>query len=45
MYNKKYLKNVKSLKNPYGDGKSSLKIVKILSKIDLNKSTQKQNSY
>ena len=45
MYNKKYLKTVKSLKNPYGDGKSSLRIIKILNKIDLTKSTQKQNSY
>ena len=45
MFNKKYLKNIKSLKNPYGDGKSSLKICKILDKIDLTKSTQKQNTY
>ena len=45
MSNKKYLKIIKSLKNPYADGKSSLKIVKILDKIDLNKSTQKQNTY
>jgi len=45
MSNKKYLKIIKFLKNPYGDGKSSLRIVKILSKIDLNKSTQKQNTY
>jgi UDP-hydrolysing UDP-N-acetyl-D-glucosamine 2-epimerase len=45
MSNKEYLKTIKSLKNPYGDGKSSLKIVKILSKIDLTKSTQKQNTY
>jgi UDP-hydrolysing UDP-N-acetyl-D-glucosamine 2-epimerase len=45
MSNKKYLKIIKSLKNPYGDGKSSLKIVKILDKIDLTKSTQKQNTY
>lgn len=45
MSNKKYLKMIKFLKNPYGDGKSSLRIVKILSKIDLNKSTQKQNTY
>jgi len=45
MSNKKFLNIIKSLKNPYGDGKSSLKIVKILDKIDLNKSTQKQNTY
>jgi UDP-hydrolysing UDP-N-acetyl-D-glucosamine 2-epimerase len=45
MTNKKYLKIIKFLKNPYGDGKSSSRIVKILSKIDLNKSTQKQNTY
>lgn len=45
MYNKKFLKIIKFLKNPYGDGKSSLRIVKILSEIDLNKSTQKQNTY
>ena len=45
MSNKKFLKIIKSLKNPYGDGKSSLKIVKILDKIDLTKSTQKQNTY
>jgi UDP-N-acetylglucosamine 2-epimerase len=45
MSNKEYLKTIKSLKNPYGDGKSSLKIVRILSRIDLTKSTQKQNTY
>lgn len=45
MFNKKFIKSLKSLKNPYGDGKSSSKIARILSKIDLSKSTQKQNSY
>jgi UDP-hydrolysing UDP-N-acetyl-D-glucosamine 2-epimerase len=45
MSNKKYSKTIKSLRNPYGDGKSSLKILKILDKIDLTKSTQKQNTY
>jgi UDP-hydrolysing UDP-N-acetyl-D-glucosamine 2-epimerase len=45
MSNKKYLKTIKSLRNPYGDGKSSLKILKILDKIDLTKSTQKKNTY
>jgi GDP/UDP-N,N'-diacetylbacillosamine 2-epimerase (hydrolysing) len=45
MFNKKYLKKIKSLKNPYGDGKSSLKIIKFLKKMDLSESTQKQNAY
>ena len=45
LFNKKFIKSLKSLKNPYGDGKSSIKITNILSKIDLSKSTQKRNAY
>ena len=43
--NKSYLKMVKKIKNPYGDGKSAKKIIKILKKINLKKSTQKINTY
>lgn len=44
--NKKFTKSLKKLKNPYGDGKSSIKIVKFLKKISLNKKIiQKQITY
>lgn len=45
IFNKKFIRSLKSLKNPYGDGKSAIKITNILSKIDLSKSTQKKNTY
>lgn len=35
--NKNYINKIKSSKNLYGDGKSSLKIIKILKKIKINK--------
>jgi UDP-hydrolysing UDP-N-acetyl-D-glucosamine 2-epimerase len=37
LYNKKFKETVKKCKNPYGDGKASKRIVKILSEIDINK--------
>jgi GDP/UDP-N,N'-diacetylbacillosamine 2-epimerase (hydrolysing) len=45
LFNKRFIRSLKSLKNPYGDGKSSHKITNILSKINLSISTQKQNTY
>jgi UDP-hydrolysing UDP-N-acetyl-D-glucosamine 2-epimerase len=45
MFNKKFIRSLKTLKNPYGNGKSAVKITNILSKIDLSESTQKQNTY
>ena len=33
------------MKNPYGDGKSANKIIKVLKKINLSETTQKRNSY
>ena len=45
LYNKTFLKKIKNIKNPYGDGKSSERIIKLIKKIDLKASTQKQNSY
>lgn len=45
IFNKKFIRSLKSLKNPYGDGKSAIKITHILSKIDLSKSAQKKNTY
>ena len=36
---------MKKLKNPYGDGKSSTRIVDIIKKLNLKASTQKQNTY
>jgi UDP-hydrolysing UDP-N-acetyl-D-glucosamine 2-epimerase len=45
LFNKKFIRSLKSLKNPYGDGQSSNKIANILGKINLSKSTQKQNTY
>ena len=43
--NKSYLKALKKVKNPYGDGKSSKKIIRVLKKINLKLSTQKINTY
>ncbi len=41
-----FLKGIKNLKNPYGDGSSAKKIVKILKKINLKKiNIQKQITY
>ena len=37
MYNKKYRRMLSNVKNPYGDGKSSKKIVNLIEKIDINK--------
>lgn len=37
LYNKKYRRMLSNVKNPYGDGKSSKKIVKLIEKIDINK--------
>ena len=46
LYNKKFKKILNSLKNPYGDGKTSKRIVKLLSKIKIDeKVIQKQNAY
>jgi UDP-N-acetylglucosamine 2-epimerase len=43
--NSKYIKSLKKMKNPYGDGKSANKIIKVLKKINLSETTQKRNSY
>lgn len=44
--NKKFQKNLKNLKNPYGDGDSSKRIIKLLKTIKLdNKIIQKQITY
>ena len=44
--NKNFQKDLKKLKNPYGDGHSSKKIIKLLKKIKLdNKIIQKQITY
>jgi UDP-hydrolysing UDP-N-acetyl-D-glucosamine 2-epimerase len=43
--NKTYLKKIKTIKNPYGNGVAAKKIINILKKINLNKSTQKINTY
>jgi GDP/UDP-N,N'-diacetylbacillosamine 2-epimerase (hydrolysing) len=44
--NKKFIKSLKNLKNPYGDGKSSIKILNLLKKISLEKKIlQKQITY
>mgnify|MGYP001295445130 FL=1 len=43
--NKKFLKQLNKIKNPYGDGKSAIKIIKILKKLDLKNNTQKTNTY
>jgi len=43
--NYKYINSLKKLKNPYGDGNSASKIIKVLKKINLLETTQKRNSY
>ena len=43
--NNKHLKKLKKLKNPYGDGNASKKIVNILKKINLKNITNKVISY
>ena len=44
--NKRFTKSLNSLKNPYGDGKSAIKILKYLKKINLSKKIiQKQITY
>ncbi len=43
--NKLFLKKIKKIKNPYGEGNSSKKIVKIIKKLNLNFNTQKINTY
>lgn len=43
--NYKYINSLKKLKNPYGDGKTASKIIKVLKKINLLETTQKRNSY
>lgn len=46
LYNKKFLKQVKGCKNPYSNGKASIKIVKILEKIKIDKNLlQKKLTY
>jgi GDP/UDP-N,N'-diacetylbacillosamine 2-epimerase (hydrolysing) len=35
-FNKDYIKKVKGLENPFGDGRASIKIAKSLESIDLN---------
>ncbi len=42
LYDFKFLKNIKSIKNPYGDGTSSKKIVNILKEISIKNLIQKQ---
>lgn len=44
--NKKFIKSLKKLKNPYGDGKSAIKIINLLKKISLDKNViQKKITY
>jgi GDP/UDP-N,N'-diacetylbacillosamine 2-epimerase (hydrolysing) len=43
--NDKYITSLKKLQNPYGDGNSASKIIKVLKKINLLETTQKRNSY
>ena len=46
LYDKKFLTNLKKVKNPYGDGKSAKRIVRILQSIELNPAIiQKRISY
>ena len=45
LYNKLFLKKIQNVKNPYGDGKSAKKIIKIIKKLNLKLSTQKVNTY
>ena len=43
--NKNFLKKIKTIKNPYGDGNSAKKILNVLKKINLKLTTQKINTY
>ena len=43
--NRKFKQKVKNSKNPYGDGKSSIKIFNILKKINFKKITEKKMAY
>jgi len=43
--NRNYINSLKKLKNPYGDGNSAYKIIKVLKEINLLETTQKRNSY
>lgn len=43
--NKNFNKKLSNIKNPYGNGNSSKKILKLIKKIDLKKNTQKTNTY
>jgi GDP/UDP-N,N'-diacetylbacillosamine 2-epimerase (hydrolysing) len=46
IHDKKFLRQVKKCRNPYGDGRSSLKIIDILKNIDLNRALlQKKITY
>ena len=40
-----YIKKIAKIKNPYGDGNSAVKIIKILKKMDLKRNTQKTITY
>ena len=43
---KKFVKKIKKIKNPYGDGKSSKKIITIIKDLNLkNFNTQKKLTY
>ena len=39
------INSLKKLQNPYGDGNSAYKIIKVLKEINLLETTQKRNSY
>ena len=44
--NNKFVKSLRKLKNPYGDGKSAIKIIKLLKKIRIDKKIiQKKITY
>lgn len=43
--NKNFLKKIKTIKNPYGNGNSAQKILNVLKKINLKLTTQKINTY
>ena len=43
--NKKFNKSLKKIKNPYGNGKSSIKIFNILKKINFREIIQKKMNY
>ena len=45
LFNKKFRMDLKKIKNPYGNGDSSIKIVKILKKLDYTKAINKIISY